>query len=53
MRFRDDVELLIEPGGVIQVRSISRFGYHDQGVNGQRVETLREKTAHLARQRRD
>lgn len=53
MRFRDDVELLIEPAGIIHVRSISRFGYHDQGVNGERVELLRERTAHIARAKRD
>jgi uncharacterized protein (DUF1499 family) len=41
MRFRDDLELLIEPGGKIQVRSISRFGYRDRGVNRDRVEALR------------
>ena len=41
MRFHDDVELLVQPGGVIQVRSISRFGYGDRGVNRARVEALR------------
>jgi uncharacterized protein (DUF1499 family) len=41
MRFRDDLELLIEPDGQIQVRSISRFGYRDRGVNRARVEALR------------
>jgi uncharacterized protein (DUF1499 family) len=41
MRFRDDVELLVEEGGVIQVRSLSRFGYGDHGVNRARVEALR------------
>jgi uncharacterized protein (DUF1499 family) len=41
MRFRDDLELLIEPDGQIQVRSISRFGYRDMGVNRARVEALR------------
>jgi uncharacterized protein (DUF1499 family) len=42
MRFHDDVELLVQPGGVIQVRSISRFGYGDHGVNRARVEGIRE-----------
>lgn len=43
MRFRDDLELLIEPDGQIQVRSISRFGYRDFGVNRARVEELRQR----------
>jgi uncharacterized protein (DUF1499 family) len=42
MRFHDDVELLVQAGGVIQVRSISRFGYGDHGVNRARVERIRE-----------
>lgn len=41
MKFRDDLELLIQPDGVIQVRSVSRFGYRDFGVNRARVEALR------------
>lgn len=41
MRFRDDVELLVQAGGVVQVRSISRFGYGDKGVNRARVEAIR------------
>lgn len=41
MRYRDDLELLIRPEGVIEVRSISRFGYRDFGVNAARVEKLR------------
>lgn len=41
MRFHDDVELLIQPSGVIQVRSLSRFGYRDHGVNRARVEAIR------------
>lgn len=43
--FRDDLELLIEPGGQIQVRSISRFGYRDGGANRARVEALRKAFA--------
>ena len=41
MHFHDDVELLVQPGGVIQVRSLSRFGYGDHGVNRARVERIR------------
>jgi len=41
MRFRDDVELLVREGGVIDVRSISRVGYGDLGVNRSRVEAIR------------
>lgn len=45
MRFHDDVELLVQPEGStegrIQVRSRSRFGYGDRGVNRARVEALR------------
>lgn len=48
MRFRDDLELLIEPDGQIQVRSISRFGYEDLGVNRARVEELRQRLAQTA-----
>lgn len=46
MHFRDDVELLVQTGGLIQVRSLSRFGYRDHGVNRARVETLRTAFAH-------
>lgn len=41
MRFRDDLELLVRDNGVIDVRSVSRFGYRDFGVNRERVEQLR------------
>lgn len=41
MRYRDDLELLVLPEGRIEVRSISRFGYRDFGVNRDRVEELR------------
>lgn len=41
MHFHDDVELLVQGHGMIQVRSISRFGYSDHGVNRARVEALR------------
>ncbi len=48
MRYHDDVELLVQPDGKIQVRSISRFGYGDHGVNRARVETLRAAFADTA-----
>jgi len=43
MRFRDDVELLVRDGGVIEVRSVSRVGYSDFGVNRSRVEDIRRR----------
>jgi len=42
MRFHDDLELLVRPDGIVEVRSLSRFGYRDYGVNRARVERLRE-----------
>jgi len=40
-RFVDDVEFVLDPGArVIQVRSASRVGYSDFGVNRRRVERL-------------
>lgn len=45
-RWVDDVELLADPAtDVIQVRSASRTGYGDLGVNRSRVEELREALA--------
>lgn len=42
LRFRDDLEARLDgPGGVIHVRSASRLGYSDMGVNRRRVEGLR------------
>jgi uncharacterized protein (DUF1499 family) len=42
-RFVDDLELELRPGeGIIAVRSASRKGYSDFGVNRRRVERLRE-----------
>jgi uncharacterized protein (DUF1499 family) len=41
--FVDDVEFYFSPPGTIQVRSASRIGYSDFGVNRQRVETLRAR----------
>ena len=44
MRFVDDVELLYDPkSGVIHVRSASRLGRRDFGVNRARVEALRSR----------
>ena len=41
-RFVDDVEFLVdESAGVIQVRSASRVGSSDLGVNRKRIETIR------------
>jgi uncharacterized protein (DUF1499 family) len=42
MRYHDDVEFWADPvGRVVQVRSASRVGYSDRGVNRQRVEAIR------------
>lgn len=43
MRFVDDVEFYFPPEPVIQVRSASRLGYSDLGVNRKRVETIRKR----------
>ncbi len=40
-RFVDDVELYCD-GKVIRVRSSSRLGYSDLGVNRKRVEAIRK-----------
>jgi uncharacterized protein (DUF1499 family) len=43
-RFVDDLELLLDPAsGVVGIRSASRVGYSDLGVNRRRVETLRQQ----------
>lgn len=42
MKYRDDLELLVGAEGDVDVRSISRFGYRDFGVNRARVEALRK-----------
>ena len=40
--FVDDLELNLRPAeGIIAVRSASRLGYSDLGVNRKRIETLR------------
>lgn len=44
MGFVDDVEFYLDPNTkVIQVRSSSRLGESDLGVNRQRIETIRAK----------
>lgn len=40
MKFHDDLEVL-QDGSRWHVRSVSRFGYRDFGVNAERVEALR------------
>jgi uncharacterized protein (DUF1499 family) len=46
MKFVDDVEFWFDPvQGVLQVRSASRVGHNDFGVNRRRIERLREKLA--------
>ncbi|MCC5948651.1 MAG: DUF1499 domain-containing protein [Nitriliruptoraceae bacterium] len=43
-RFKDDVEFLVDAaGGRIDVRSASRVGQSDLGVNRKRVEALRQR----------
>lgn len=45
-RFVDDVEFLFDPDGrTIHVRSASRVGYGDLGVNRKRIEDVRERLA--------
>ena len=44
MKFVDDVEFLLDPlSNVIHVRSASRLGYSDMGVNRKRVEEIRKR----------
>ncbi len=46
MRFHDDVEFWFDASaGVVQVRSASRVGYSDRGVNRRRVEEIRARLA--------
>jgi uncharacterized protein (DUF1499 family) len=45
-RFVDDVEFyIVENGSVIHVRSASRVGYSDLGVNRKRIEKIRKAMA--------
>ena len=47
-RFVDDLELRLRPeNGVVAVRSCSRQGYSDLGVNRRRVERLRDSLRRL------
>jgi uncharacterized protein (DUF1499 family) len=47
-RFVDDLELQLRPSeSIIAVRSASRLGYSDLGVNRRRVEGLRESLTRL------
>ena len=42
LRFVDDVDCVVDPtAGVIQIRSASRVGYSDLGVNRKRVDAIR------------
>ena len=44
LRFVDDVEFWVDPvAGVVQVRSASRLGSGDLGVNRARIENIRER----------
>ena len=46
MGFVDDTEFYLdEKAGAIQVRSASRLGWGDHGVNRQRIEYIRAKLA--------
>jgi uncharacterized protein (DUF1499 family) len=46
LKFVDDVEFWFDPANeVIQVRSASRIGRSDLGVNRQRIEALRQRLA--------
>lgn len=47
MGFVDDVEFYVEPNGVIQVRSASRLGQSDLGLNRKRVEAIRAQLSTL------
>ena len=42
LRFVDDVNFVIRPDGLVEVRSASRIGYSDLGANRKRVKMLRE-----------
>jgi uncharacterized protein (DUF1499 family) len=47
-RFIDDVEFYVDAeNGIIHVRSASRVGYWDLGVNRRRVEAIRSKLSKL------
>jgi uncharacterized protein (DUF1499 family) len=42
MRYVDDVEVYFPDEKVIHVRSASRLGYHDMGLNRRRIEKIRQ-----------
>ncbi len=42
-RFVDDLEAQVADGGLIHIRSASRIGYGDLGVNRRRVEEIRAR----------
>lgn len=47
--FRDDLEFHASPAeGVVHVRSASRIGVYDFGVNRRRVERVRKELARLS-----
>ena len=41
-RFKDDLEIYLGDSGKLHIRSSSRVGYSDLGVNRNRVESLRK-----------
>ena len=45
LQFKDDLILMIQPNGRVDVRSSSRVGYYDFGTNRRRVESLRAALA--------
>lgn len=45
MKYVDDLELVFSAPGVIEVRSSSRIGYADGGLNRRRVEAIRAELA--------
>ena len=52
-RFVDDVEFLIDDASkIIHVRSASRAGYSDLGVNRRRVENIHSRFNELSKERR-
>lgn len=48
LRYVDDVEFVFSQPGRIDVRSSSRIGYADMGVNRRRMEAIRQQFADLA-----
>lgn len=45
MRYVDDLEFWFRAPGVIEIRSASRLGYSDLGVNRRRIESIRTALA--------